>query len=618
MIQGSVSMKEMYKKKNRNLRKAMGIFLGIMILSIGGAMVINDNILNLSMVNGNMLMEKNIILSVFIIVAAVSLLMILYLLRKNLQREEKIYTSENLIGLLGDMYYAIYRINFLDNTYECIKTLPEWEKVLGKKGNFDQLAQLMQETSWPRTNDNYVERNKLDKMTRKTKKSYSYYGGEFMQKFGDEYKWVNTHIIKDGTLPVGESIWCFRLVDEEKRKELEATKILKDTLADAEAKDKNKTKFFSQMSHDMRTPLNAIIGFAQLAKEHEGNPECLMNYINKIDKSANQLLLLINDVLEYSKIGENIHQIESIRFNIKDLIEDVETTFKENAGKEHKSIITEVDVSHFNVVGDKNKLVKVLNNLISNSLKYTNEGDVVKVAVHEVDNLDQYQITIEDNGIGISEEFIQHIFEPYAREMRVVSQKDVVGTGLGMLIVKNLINIMKGDISIKSKADVGTKVSLTIPLEILEDDKDGAVQHGDHCVDKELEEKIFFNGKKILVAEDNQLNMEILYEVLKMRGVEVTKAWDGKEALEKFKESQDGYFDCILMDMYMPNMDGCLATKNIRDLDRKDSKTVPIFAVTANAFAEDINKTEAAGMNGHMSKPIDFHLLFQLMKKYMD
>ena len=558
--------------------------------------------------------KRDVIMAVFVIVAILLFIIISALLYLNWKHRENIDTADTLIGLLGDMYYAIYKINFKTNTYECIKTLPELEERLGQRGSFVHFANVMQQISWPRSNDDYVERNRLMDFSRKPKKTYSYYGGEFMQKIGGEYKWVGTRIIQDGKLEQGESIWCFRLIDDEKKKELENTEILKDALVKSEKKEKDKSEFFSQMSHDMRTPLNAILGFAGLSKSHQDDAACLKDYIDKMEKSAKQLLMLINDILEYSRIGEGINELESNEFSVRELIDDIEMSFKETGHATGKIIEAKVNVEHENVYGDNNKLTKILNNLISNSLKYSNDGDSIKVSVKEfvIKQHSKFQFKVEDTGIGMSEEFQKHIFEPYTREQRRMNDKEIIGTGLGMLIVKNLVTAMNGEISVQSKIGEGTTIIVTVPLEISENEKIDSL--GECCaVADEAAQMKFFDGLKILVAEDNELNMEILYEMLKMRGVEVTKAMDGLEAIDQFSKAEEGYFDCILMDMYMPNMDGCDATRKIRALDRSDSKTIPIIAVTANAFAEDINKTATAGMNGHVSKPLDFNMLYCIL-----
>ena len=561
--------------------------------------------------------KKNIVLSIFVFIALVIFAIVTWLVIRNLKQRRNINNASSTIGLLGDMYYAIYRINLVNRTYECIKTTEELTDVLGKRGDYDFLIENLKKVSLNEDTD-YIKKFNLDKVNRKPNAKFTYYGGEFKRRFGDEYKWVNIRIIQDGKLAVGESIWCFRMVDDEKKKELEHTKMLQDTLQNEEKKAKEKQEFFSKMSHDMRTPLNAIIGFSNLSHSFEDDSRRLIEYMDKIGMSARQLLTLINDILEYSKTGEKINKLNVSKFNIKDAIDDVEDSFIENAEREGKTISTKYDVCNRVVKGDSFKLVQILNNLISNSLKYSNSGDSISINVKQFNtgHHEKYQIVVEDTGIGMSQEFLKHIYEPYAREVQGLSKTETMGTGLGMLIVKNLVDIMNGNIYVESKLGVGTKVIVTLPFEIV--DEAGVSEESetsDNIANGEDEQNQFFKGKRVLVAEDNELNMEIVIELLKMRGAKPTKAWDGKEAVEKFKTSEEGYYDCILMDMYMPVMDGCEATRQIRILDRVDSKSIPIIAVTANAFSEDIDKTTAAGMNGHVSKPLDFSALYKLMKK---
>ena len=525
------------------------------------------------------------------------------------------------LNLLGDSYYAIYKINLKEGTYDCIKTTPREKEILGDSGSYDHLIETLKGVSILNENDDYISRFQENKIDHKHEGPFVCYSGEFQRKIDGEYRWVNVRIIQDSTAAQCEALWCFKLVDEEKKIEMEHGLAIQDTIESKEKRFKEKTEFFSQASHDMRTPLNAIIGFANLSKNQDYDANCLMDYMGKIEKSANHLLVLINDVLEYSKFGEDVNKLNIDTFNIEDTIKNMGFLFEDRLEIYEKSIETKFNIQHENVLGDHFKLTQILKNLLTNSIKYSNDGAVIKVTLNEVtnDKHAKYQLIVEDNGIGMSEEFIKHIYEPYAREVQKLSKRETIGTGLGMLIVKNLVNMMNGEISVESKLGIGTKVTVTLPFEVATvEAEDTAIETTDKETVNEVDEAQFFKDMNILVVEDNELNMEILSELLKMRGVNVYQAWNGQEAVDAFDNSEEGFFDCILMDMNMPVMDGCEATRHIRAMKRKDSNNVPIFAVTANAYAEDIDKTTAAGMDGHVPKPLDFDLLYKLVRVYIE
>ena len=569
--------------------------------------------------------KKNMIMYTFLFLAVGLFVIVATLFIRNITERRKYSSATRTIGLLGDMYYSIYKFNMEEGYYEVIKMPKELMGKIEWKGDLTILTDLAREFVEKETLLELKRRFNMGKVTHKQAKvDYSYYGGEFKRRFGDQYKWVSVRIIQDGSLANGESIWCFREVEEEKNKELQNTMMLKAALDASRKMTSNKSKFFSQMSHDMRTPLNAIIGFAKLSNSSGVDVEKLHDYMSKIEISAEQLLSLINDILEYSSIEEENANLNIDKFNLEETLTNVITTFNETVNTAGKYLSYELDIKNPVVMGDGFKVVQILNNLISNSIKYSNSGDSIKVRVTEfgTDQHGKYQFVVEDTGIGMSKDFLKRVFEPYARETQFLSNQETMGTGLGMLIVRNLVTMMNGEISMKSKLGMGTTVTVTLPFEIVQEEETGAVtEQGNGVVSKDekgvVNKEDFFNGKKILAAEDNQLNMEILTELLKMRGVEVTQAWNGKEAVERFDASKPNYFDCILMDMHMPIMDGCQATQSIRKLHRPDAGTVPILAVTANAFAEDIEKTTAAGMNGHVSKPLDFDVLYDVMDKLM-
>ena len=435
------------------------------------------------------------------------------------------------------------------------------------------------------------------------------YGGDYQRRFGDVYKWVNIRTLYDGVRAPDEVILCFREVDVEKRQQLQQMRILEEALDTAKKSTKAKNTFFSNMSHDMRTPLNAIIGLAELAQRDREDREKVDDYIRKIAFSGKQLLSLINDILELSRLESGRDTLSRQHFDLRQCVEDNAAAFRELARKEDRDFTVELELTDAQVEGDPFKLGQILGNLLSNAFKYSRPGDRVRLTVKQFDfqQHSKYQFTVEDTGIGMSEQFLEHIFDPYARETRFAVQT-VTGTGLGMPIVKSLVQRMSGEITVESVLGKGSRFTVTLPMEAVREE--GAAQ-----AEAPAEETVDLNGRRVLLAEDNELNMEIAVELLTMHGVEVLQARDGAEAVSLFQKSPPYAVDAVLMDMQMPVMDGCEAARAIRALDRPDAASVPIIAVTANAFAEAIARTTEAGMNGHISKPIDFALLCRTLAR---
>ena len=366
----------------------------------------------------------------------------------------------------------------------------------------------------------------------------------------------------------------------------------------------------------MRTPLNAVIGLADLACREDSIPDKVRDYLEKIRHSGKQLLTLVNDILDMSRIehGEKT-ELDYAPMDLYKCVEDCVSMFREQAAQEGKTLEITADGSDYSVMCDQFRLSQVLNNLISNAMKYSMAQAVITVSVARTavqKNMGKYQIVIKDTGIGMSEEFLEHIFEPFSRET-MFAPVSITGTGLGMPIVKSLVQQMSGEIHISSQLGKGTTVTIILPLQMT--DTPVGIQEAAASVSEEP--SMFLEGRKILVAEDNMINMEIATEYLKMQGAQVLQAWNGQEAVDIFSSLEPQSLDAILMDMQMPQMDGCTASQLIRQMDRPDAGTIPIIAVTANAFAEDIAKTTRAGMDAHISKPLDMRDLMEVLKKYI-
>ena len=382
---------------------------------------------------------------------------------------------------------------------------------------------------------------------------------------------------------------------------------MEDALEIARQNEASKQTFFSSMSHDMRTPLNAIIGLSDLAGQHTDDPRKTREYLGKINTSSRQLLGLINDILDMSRMEQGKVVLDRRSFDLCGCVEECLAPFRVQAERDRKTLSVRFDLSPRPLMGDPFRVRQILNNLISNALKFTPEGGSVSLSVAQMDEGEyaKYKFVVADTGIGMSAEFLKRLYEPYARELRF-SPKQASGTGLGMSITKNLVAQMDGEIQVESQPGRGSTFTVILPFAAAEESRE-TISQAAETTDFTLD------GLHILLAEDNEINMEITVELLAAQGVQVTQAWNGAEAVEQFRQSPPGSFDAILMDMQMPLLDGCGAARAIRAMDRPDAGTIPILAVTANAFAEDISATTAAGMDAHISKPIDFRILCQTL-----
>jgi len=538
------------------------------------------------------------------------------------ERMTKAAESMNeVVRVMGNVYYAVYRINYEQGTYIRLKGSEHLGANTPEEGDYEYLLQKMLKYVARDTYDEFAKTFSLENIRKLVSEKIWDFGGDFQGWYGKEYRWVNIRLLCDSQLKTGEIIMCFREVDAEKRIQLEHMQITEDALESIKKTTESKSMFFSSMSHDMRTPLNGIIGLSELAGKHIDEPEKVEEYLKKINSSSKQLLSLINDILDMSKMEYGKLETNDEPFDLRASIEDYIAPLELQAHKDNKDFIYEYEVEHNLVCGDFPRIGQILNNIISNAIKYTPAKGTIAFSVKEVvhmGSVSKYQFTVADTGFGMTDEFLQKIFVPFERDTRFGARK-AMGTGLGMTIVKNLVTQMNGDITINSEVNKGTCVIITLPLNLQGECK----KCGELCklgvIKPKLTdgEAVDFTGHKILVAEDNEINMEIVTELLSMKGIEVIQAWNGREAVEAFEKSAIGEISLVLMDMQMPEMDGCEATQAIRSLKRGDASRVPIIAVTANAFAEDISATTAAGMNAHISKPINFKALEKTMAEFI-
>lgn len=412
----------------------------------------------------------------------------------------------------------------------------------------------------------------------------------------------------------------FSDIDEEMRDSLAKNQALSDALKAAEEASKAKTVFLSNMSHEIRTPMNAIIGLGTLALKEDDISETTRDYLEKIDGSAQHLLSLINDILDMSRIESGKVTLKNEEFSFSKLINQINTMFNGQCNDKGLEYVCKMksDLDDY-YIGDDIKLKQVLINILGNAVKFTPAGGRIDFTVEKIgvfDGKTTLRFVITDTGVGISKEYLPRLFDSFSQEDSTIVNK-YGSSGLGMAITKSIVDMMNGKIEVISEKGKGTTFTVIITLVNAEpkgeaiDGEDNAELASKKSVFEDVSNKL--KGKRILIAEDVEINAQILTKILKMKQIDVEHAINGKVALDMFSSHSPGYYDAILMDMRMPEMDGIEATEKIRTMNRDDSKTIPIIALTANAFDEDVQHSLQAGMNAHLSKPIDTKLLFETL-----
>ena len=424
------------------------------------------------------------------------------------------------------------------------------------------------------------------------------------------YQWIAVIAVSCITSLMGATI--FNQVRSKKYHENQYAVELKKSAEQAREASEAKTRFLFNMSHDIRTPMNAIIGFSDLLGKNLDNEEKVREYLKKIKSSGNFLMTIINQVLEMARIESGTAILKTEAANLSELFYSVNTVLESDIQMKGIHCSIDTNVQHKYVFCDKTKLQEIYLNIMSNAIKYTPDDHAIHVTINETnfdDKKARYVFVCEDTGIGMASEYLPHIFDEFSREHTATENK-VSGTGLGLSIVKSFVELMNGRIHVESEPGKGTKFTVEIPLELASEE--------DICK-KELPEQTFMTdkniGKRILLAEDNELNAEIAMELLKEEGFLIDWVKDGQECFDKLEESDDGYYDLILMDIQMPILNGYDTTAKIRQMENPKKATTPIVAMTANSFDEDIEMTQKAGMNGFIAKPLDAEKMFTILKQ---
>lgn len=543
------------------------------------------------------------------------------------QKEQKWNVERNQLAVAArTVYEMLISVNLTQNTYYMVEYDRFSTKQASVEGSFEELIQVGKSTMHPSFQQEFEDKFSRSALLNAYKKGASQVSMEGYQMGDDgEYHWISTQAVRINN-PYNDDILeitMSRNIDKEYQKrqeELETERktkeLLENALRKAEDANRAKSEFLSRMSHDIRTPMNAINGMTYIAKNNMDNPQKLLDCLNKIEHSSEHLLGLINEVLDMSMIecGKTILEIKE--FDLFEMLKNTVALIQPDVLEKNQEFqVSWEKVEHNIVIGDAMRLQQILTNLLTNAVKYTPESGKIVLSVKEVGsgirNQKQYCFQIIDNGIGIKKEYLSHIYEPFSRadDSRI---SKVYGTGLGMAIVKNLVELMAGDIQIESDEGKGSCFTVNLFLETK------ATSRGDCRKEQEREEQKTedFTGLHILLVEDNQMNREIAREIFCMMGIEVSEAEDGAQAVEAFRQSKPGTYQMIFMDIQMPVMNGWEAAMEIRRLDRSDAETIPIIAMTANVFREDVRRTQQAGMNEHIGKPIDRKKMKEIIKKW--
>ena len=554
---------------------------------------------------------------------------ILILLMENRRQKSKLVLEKqemrDIVDSTSQLFSRFVLVDLKNDSYEYLKSNIQERretddvgnrKAPPQKGIYSQLrnywdAQVVQEDEHVR--DQFT----IGSIQRHLTKDIPYLQYEYRVQ-EDNIRWKQISVLclkRENGIPASV-LMAIQDVTELKEAELQNRLAMEEAYQSAKAANEAKTMFLSNMSHDMRTPMNAILGFSALLDRDASQPDKVREYNRKIAASGRHLLNLINDVLDMSKIESGQNSLNIEEFGLKELLEELDSLIHPLVREKQQSFdINVCSVNGNRFLGDKLRLSQILVNLLSNAVKYTPKGGHIELTILGLPETSRgyahLRFQVQDNGIGISPEFVKHIFDPFTRENNSTAS-GILGTGLGMAITKNLVDLMGGTISVESAKGEGSTFRVELEL-----------RYGAQSTESILQEKTSqptlsentLEGLKVLVAEDNEINAEILEELLSFEGVVCERTINGQEALERFRQNPAGYYDAVLLDIQMPIMNGYETARAIRNLDRPDAGTIPIVAMTANTFADDVQNSMKAGMNAHLPKPIDMAVLKEVLEK---
>ncbi len=525
--------------------------------------------------------------------------------RKHWAKERKQF---NTIQAVGTLYVTSSILHLKEDTIEGIVSTKRAQNILDETVEAKEVSlKLASRIIAPKFQQEYIDFLDFQTMDARMKGKTSL-TDIFQDKNGT---WFSAYLIpmeydEDGKLK--DVLFLSRDINEYKQKEESYKEELRKSVRDAKIANEAKSSFLRRMNHDIQTPVNGIRGMAMMAEKSLDKPEEAREYIQKILKSSEYLEMLLADILRMSKLESGNISFEEKTFDLCEIIKQTIDFIEERAQEKQIALCVEqMDITHTYVIGSPLHLRQVMQNIMSNAVKFTDEGGEIRIWCEEkILSEDHviFEFICEDTGIGISEEFQPHLFELFTQE-KDSARTTYEGNGLGLPIAKEILDKCGGTITVESKKGSGSVFKVMLPLKV------------DCSMEKKKKKgNVSIQGVKILLVEDNEMNMEIAGYLLREQGAEITEAYDGEEAVQIFKESKMGTFDVILMDIMMPKMDGLEATKTIRGLEKEDAKTIPILAMTANSFVEDKKKCKEAGMNEHLSKPLDMKKVVEVIAKY--
>ena len=569
---------------------------------------------------------RNIICVIYVLLAL--LLFLLYRVNRSRTEKRSILQDQKrlrVINALGHAYASISLVNLKTEEIEILKSSgnmkPDQKGDMLFKAHQEELirqviAEPFQKAYWEFVDISTVAKRLEERETL-----------SFTARTVDE-RWMTMIIVPQGYDKDGKLctvLVAIRDATEEKEREIAQDRNLRNALAAAEHANRAKTVFLNNMSHDIRTPMNAVIGFTALATTHIDNKELVLDYLKKIHISGQHLLSLINDVLDMSRIENGSVRIEYTVVHLPDILHDLKTIIQESVhSKQQELYIDTQDLLHEDIITDKLRLTQVLLNISSNAVKFTSVGGTVNIRVSEKpcrkDGCTTVVFSVKDNGIGMSPEFREHVFDSFTRE-HTVTENGIGGTGLGMAITKNIVDMLGGTIQVESEVGKGTEFTVMLECEISGTTAKEKPDPEQRELLKNEKQKIraeiqrHYEGKKVLLVEDNELNREIATAIMEEIGLDVDCAEDGTDAVNIMSSVEGRKYDLIFMDIQMPKMDGYTATREIRTLNDPKCANIPIIAMTANAFEEDRKKAIKAGMNAHIAKPISADIILENLEK---
>lgn len=556
--------------------------------------------------------------------------LLIYREKKNIKAIEEANQEEKEMILTAAMEtnVVLVKVDLVKDTYKLIlnknSILGNFD--YGKCCTFSDIIFAAAKSLRPEDREGFLEKFRSDRLRLTLSAAHRQEQMELCSLLTETPHWYMMEAILIDDTPGAEQVLCtVKLIDEQREQEEQRRQAIQSALTVAENANTAKTSFLNSMSHDIRTPMNAIVGMTAIAAANVADQEKVRECLHKITGASNHLLALINDILDMSRIEAGKMSLAAKAFSLTDLLENMSSMMLPQAKVKNQQLkIICRDIVHTRVVGDQLRLQQVFLNIISNAVKYTPEGGYIQVELKElqgqVGGMSVYSFTCRDNGYGMTQEFQEHLFEPFARS-EDAAVKNIQGTGLGMVIARNIVRMMDGDIKVESVYGAGSCFEVTFQLsrqadEVLEELLKESSQLTPEEQLAELQ-KLDYSRKRILLAEDNEINREIAAEIFAMTKVQLDTVEDGHQAVEQFIMHEPGYYDMIFTDIQMPVMNGHEAVRTIRSLPRPDARLIPIIAMTADAFAEDRLSSQQSGMNDHLAKPIDLGKLREILIKYM-